>query len=284
VHTPHSRIVAAPRAAADGAHENTFPAIALLLLLLCADAGFTLLHLISVETGWLRATGISLEADGGPAEIFQYVKEFWIIVCMAAAFAATRRAVYAGWACVFVFLLVDDAGKVHEQVGAWLGQRYGFAAPFGLRPDDIGELLFAGAVGIATLAIVGPAVWRGTEQCRRISRDVFALIVVLAFFGVVADVLHVIAYFGESLLAQVLLVVEDGGEMIVMSALTAYAFHVGSHVGRTRLDLWSIVTTPRLWGFGQLLSPGPATLKDDAPRAGSWQHEWPDESSDRRSA
>jgi hypothetical protein len=34
--------------------------------------------------------------------------------------------------------------------------------------------------------------------------------------GVVVDILHVIAYMGRSLLAQVLLVVEDGGEMILL--------------------------------------------------------------------
>jgi hypothetical protein len=246
VRLPTYQLKVAPQGKAD-VNENTSPAVALLLLLICADAGFALLHLINVETGWLRGTEISLEADGGPAEIYQYVKEFWIIVCMVLAFVSTRRAVYASWAFVFLFLLVDDAGKLHENVGAWLGQRYGLPAVFGLRPDDMGELLFAGAVGLSTIAVVGVAVRRGTEQCRRISRDLFSLIFVLALFGVVVDMLHVVAYLGESLLAQVLLVLEDGGEMIVMSALTAYAFHVVSHVGRTRLDLWSIVRTRLAW-------------------------------------
>ena len=60
-------------------------------------------------------------------------------------------------------------------------------------------------------------------------------------FGIGFDVLHVIAYFEQSLLAQVLLVVEDGGEIVVMSAMTAYAFHVAAHAGRPRLDLWSVM-------------------------------------------
>ena len=221
--------------------ETTKPAVALLLLLTCTDAVFTLLHLIYVETDWLRGRPMSLEADGGPAETMQYVKEFWVGICMVFAFVSTRYLAYAVWALFFFFLLVDDAAQVHERVGFWLGQRYGFRAPFGLRPDDVGELLFAGAVGVTMLGGVGAAVLRGTEQSRRISRDLLCLVFMLALFGIGVDVLHVITYMGQSLMAQVLLVVEDGGEMIVMSAMAAYAFHVACYAGRTRFDLWSIV-------------------------------------------
>ena len=230
-------------------HESMFPAVALMLLLLCADAAFILLHLINVETGWLRGNRISLEDDGGPAELFQYLKEFWIVVCMVVAFTSTRHVVYLSWAFVFVFLLADDAGRIHEGVGGWLAQRYDLPAPFGLRAKDIGELLFAGAIGLAAIGVVGLAVRLGTEQCRRISRDLGLLVVALAVVGVLVDMLHTIAYMERSLLAQVLLVVEDGGEMLVMSALTGYAFHVASHVGRTRFDLWSVVRTQFAWSM-----------------------------------
>ena len=217
------------------------PAATLLLLLICADLVFIVLHLVNVETGWFRGIGISLEADGGLPETYQYVKEFWIAVCMAATFWRTRVWAYAVWSIVFAFLLLDDAGQIHERVGAWLGQQYALPAMFGLRPDDMGELLFAAMIGASMLALVGLASWRGGEQSRRISRDVLFLIFVLAIVGVVVDMLHVISYLQRSLLAQVLLVVEDGGEMLVMSALTAYAFHVASHGGRTRFDLWADV-------------------------------------------
>jgi hypothetical protein len=250
VHTPHSQLEAVRLAKAE-AIENTSPAIALLLLLICADAGFTLLHLINVETGWLRAAAMSLEADGGPAETYQYVKEFWVVVCLVFAFVSTRHAAYVSWALVFLFLLVDDATQVHERMGAWLGQRYALPGAFGLSPNHVGELLFAGAVGVSTLAVVGAAVRRGTSQCRRISRDLLCLIFVLALLGVVIDAIHVIAYVKGSLLAQVLLVVEDGGEMVVLSALTAYAFHVASHAGRTHFDLWSIVRARLVRSLGQ---------------------------------
>ncbi len=218
-----------------------------MLLLFCGDAVFTVLHLINVETGWFRGSRISLEEDGGPAEIFQYLKEFSIVVCMVVAFISTRHAAYLSWAFVFLFLLADDAGKIHEGVGGWLARRYELPAPFGLRSQDLGELLFSGAIGVAILGAVGVAVRHGTEQCRRISRDLGCLLVALALVGVLIDMLHTIAYTRQSLLAQVLLVVEDGGEMFVMSAVMAYAFHVATHVGRTRFDLWFHVRTRLAW-------------------------------------
>lgn len=227
------------RPVTETARDNITPAATLLLLLVCTDLAFIVLHLANVETGWLRGVGISLEADGGLPETYQYVKEFWIAVCMAATFWRTRIRAYAVWAIMFAFLLVDDAGQVHERVGAWLGQQYALPALFGLRADDMGELLFAAMIGTSMLALLGLASWRGGEQSGRITRDVLCLIVALAILGVFVDMLHVVSYLRRSLVAQVLLVVEDGGEMLVMSALTAYAFHVASHGGRTRFDLWA---------------------------------------------
>jgi hypothetical protein len=237
--------------------EITSPAIAVFLLLICADLGFTLLHLVGTETDWLRGTRTSLEAEGGPAETFQYLKEFWVMVCMAAAFVFTRRAVFVSWALIFLFLLADDSAQLHENVGSWLGGRFAFSAPFGLRSKDIGELLFAGTAGLFMIAVVGAGLWRGTEHCRRVSRNLGILIVSLAVVGIVVDVLHVIAYFGKSLWAQVLLVVEDGGEMVVMSAITAYAFQVATHRGQTRLDLWSVVKTVLAWDVTRSWRPAP---------------------------
>jgi hypothetical protein len=106
-------------------------------------------------------------------------------------------------------------------------------------PNDTGELIVAASVALTMVAIVGVTSWRRGEQSERISRDVLSLICALGVLGVFVDMLHVVTYLNGSLLAQVLLVVEDGGEMLVMSGLTAYAFHVTSHRGRTRFDLWA---------------------------------------------
>ena len=213
----------------------------LLLLLVAADLAFIFLHVLYIETSLLRGRPFSLEADNGLPEAFQYVKQFWVALCMAAMFRRTREVVYIGWMLVFTFLLLDDAFQFHERIGEWLGQRYALPVVFGLRPDDIGELLFAAIVGGAAAVLIGLCVWRGDADARIISRDMIILVLILAGLGVGLDLLHVITYFKAPLLAQFLLIVEDGGEMLAVSAMVAYMVNVLNHQGRATLDLWAIM-------------------------------------------
>jgi hypothetical protein len=213
----------------------------LLLLLLAADLAFIALHVIYVETTLLRGRPFSLEADNGLPESFQYVKQFWIALCMLTLFRRTREVVYIGWSIVFAFLLLDDAFQFHENFGHWLGSQYSLPVAFGLRPDDIGELLFASLIGGVTVLLIGFGFWRGDTDARIVSRDTALLVIVLAALGVGVDLLHVITYFNAPLLGRLLLIVEDGGEMLVVSAIAAYTFNVLIHEGRAPLDLWAII-------------------------------------------
>jgi hypothetical protein len=149
--------------------------------------------------------------------------------------------VYIGWAVVFAFLLFDDAFQFHERFGEWLGAQYALPVAFGLRPDDIGELLFASAIGGLTVLLIGFGFWRGDAAARTVSRDTALLVGVLAGLGVGVDILHVITYFKAPLLAQFLLILEDGGEMLVVTAIAAYVFNVLIHEGRATVDLWAII-------------------------------------------
>jgi hypothetical protein len=223
----------------------------LLLLLIAADLAFILLHVIYVETSLLRGRPFSLEADNGLPEAYQYVKQFWLALSMAALFRRTREIVYIGWTIVFAFLLMDDAFQFHEHFGQWLAAHYSVPVAFGLRPDDIGELLFAGAIGGVTLVLIGFGYWRGDQQARIVSRDMAILVVLLAGLGVGVDVLHVITYFKAPLLGHFLLIVEDGGEMIVVSLMAAYIFNVLNHDGRATVDLWDSVRGFYMRRFGR---------------------------------
>ena len=213
----------------------------LLLLLLAADLAFIFLHVLYVETTLLRGRPFSLEADNGLPEAFQYVKQFWVALCMALMFRRVREVVYIGWMLVFTFLLMDDAFQIHEHIGQWLGANYALPVVFGLRPDDIGELLFAAFIGSVTTVLIGFGYWRGDADARIVSRDMIIMVIVLAGLGVGVDILHVITYFKAPLLAQFLLILEDGGEMLVVSAMVAYMVNVLNHRGRATVDLWAIM-------------------------------------------
>ena len=73
------------------------------------------------------------------------------------------------------------------------------------------------------------------------ARDMDHMLIVLDGLGVGVDILHVITYFRTPLLAQFLLILEDGGEMLVVSAMVAYMVNVLKHQGRATVDLWAIM-------------------------------------------
>ena len=214
-------------------------------LLLCIDLAFVLIHTIHVWTPWLGNKKYSIEADHGLAEVYQYIKLVWMVACLATAFLQTRIKVFISWTILFAFLLLDDAAQIHESVGFWLGQRFGLPAIAGLRPDDFGEILFAAFIGGLTIGVVAYTLWRGEPRARQVSRDILCLLCVLAFFAVGVDTLHVIAYFSSSPLSPVLAMIEDGGEMIVISVLTCYTFDIVSNAGQIRIDVWG--TLRSLW-------------------------------------
>jgi hypothetical protein len=213
----------------------------LLTMLIAADLAFIVLHVIYVETALLRGRPFSLEADNGVPEAYQYVKQFWVALCMVGLFRRTREVSYIGVGVIFTFLLLDDAFQMHEHFGKWLAAQYSLPVAFGLRPDDIGELLFAGGVGAVTVSLIGLGYWRGGPDARIVTRDISILILLLAGLGVGVDVIHVISYYKAPLLAQFLLILEDGGEMLVVSATAGYVFNVLIHEGRAPLGLWAIM-------------------------------------------
>jgi hypothetical protein len=211
-------------------------------MLIAADLAFIVLHVIYVETALLKGQPFSLEADNGIPEAYQYVKQFWVALCMVGLFRRTRELTYVGVGVVFAFLLMDDAFQIHEHFGKWLAAHYSLPVAFGLRSDDIGELIFAAGIGGVTLLLIGIGYWRGGPDARIVTRDISILILLLAGLGVGVDVIHVITYFKAPLLAQFLLILEDGGEMLVVSATAAYVFNVLIHEGRAPVDLWAMIS------------------------------------------
>lgn len=232
------------------------PTLALLALLVSADLAFMLMHGMHAWSPWLRGSHFSLESDRGLAEQYQYIKQLWIVICLGLAFLQTRSKAFAGWMVLFAFLLVDDAAQIHERVGFWLGAQLSLPAIAGLRPDDFGELSFAALVGGLTIGMVALSFRRGSDHSRQLSRDLLCLVVVLAFFGVAVDTLHVIAYFRMPAFSQLLALFEDGGEMLVVSALTCYVFDIVGHGGALRIDVWGTVRSA--WGAKRATAVVPA--------------------------
>lgn len=126
-----------------------------LLLLISTDVAFILVHLLrEIPLSMFARRLYSLETDRGYAEIFQYVKTYWVVILLGALAWRTRAYVYAGWALLFAYMLCDDALMIHERGGGAIASRWGFESRFGLRPQDFGELTVAGAFGLAFLVLI----------------------------------------------------------------------------------------------------------------------------------
>jgi hypothetical protein len=191
----------------------------LLGLLLATDLAFIAVHVVHTSTPYLASPLNSLERDRGYAEYFQYTKLYWIVLLSALLWLKHRAGLFAGWLVVFASLLVDDMFSVHESGGARAAAALGLAPVLGLRAQDVGELLVTAVAGIAILARLGLGHLRADPAARALSGRLLGMLAALACVGVGADMLH--QAFADGAVGQTLVVLEDGGELLVVSAIVS---------------------------------------------------------------
>jgi len=191
----------------------------LLFLLLLSDLVFILLH-ISYEMHLLNSTLFSIERDLGYAEIYQYIKEYWIILLLFIMAIKRNHIIYFTWSTLFMYLLLDDALQLHEKLGHKLVLKFGLEGGFNLRAQDFGELGITAFFGLLLFSFIGWSYLRSDSAAKQISKHLFILVLSLAFFGVIVDILHIAIPWGKSMWG----LIEDGGEMIIMSIIVWYVF------------------------------------------------------------
>ena len=199
----------------------------LVLLFLSMDVVFILLH-IAFKSNFINVPLISIERDRGYPEVYQYMKEIW--ACMLLMILATRRPrlLYISWAVLFFYLLLDDSMQIHEDVGNAISQYLNFQPMLGLRAKDFGEIIVSAISGSIIFGFIGFASLKSDATERKRSMHLFILILLLAFFGIFVDMVHIASPGGDDIWA----LVEDGGEMIIMSLLLGYIFSLKRNTGK----------------------------------------------------
>jgi hypothetical protein len=195
----------------------------LLLLLLAADLLFVGLQVLH-SFGYAGDPRFSLGAERGYAEIYQYVKFFWTAALLSWFAVETREGLYGMGALLFAYFLLDDALGIHENAGFTMAEGLGVPSVLGLRGQDLGELGVSVLVGLFFLGLGGWAYRRGTPRARQLGRFVVMGVVALAVFGIGADLLHQLAESRWPWTDLPLVVMEDGGEMIVVSVITWFVY------------------------------------------------------------
>jgi len=197
-----------------------------LLVLVALDFAFIVLHgvrgLLGGVDGPLPDYRLRIDIDGGFAEIFNYLKLAAITVLCLAVWRRGRHAAPLLWGLVFLFALADDALSLHEDIGNMLVAPLGLPAVLGLRPNDLGELIVWAAPGVLLLVPLAYVTWRTPPKARRFSQRLVVLLAALVFFAVVVDMVHIMVVHWSRYVNGMLSLIEDGGEMVVVSAVCAY--------------------------------------------------------------
>jgi hypothetical protein len=220
-----------------GAALGVSAVLPLLAVLLSADVLLIAVHIAKPYFDTLRPHHFSLEADRGLAEYCQYIKQAIVVLAMLWCWHRTRVRTFVIWSVFFALMLYDDSHSLHERMGEELAATWVLPGFAGLRPQDVGELLFAAAVGAFTISslLLVNAHERGAAKAHTL--NVVLLLAALAVCGVLVDAIHVIAHFSGSRFSWVLAVIEDGGELIVMTLITTYACRLAAHGLRAQVPL-----------------------------------------------
>lgn len=190
--------------------------------LLAGDVLLLLAHFLVVYGVLLSDHRFFVDVDGGYGEWFQYCKYGGLIVLLASLAKRPSQPLYLFWGALFGFFLLDDSLRWHEVAGLWLAQTADFPSLLTLRPQDLGELAFAAVSGLCLVTALIFAYQHSDASARRFSQKLLLALAGLAFFGVGIDVVQVISQAWVKpypILRELLIVLEEGGEMMTVSAM-----------------------------------------------------------------
>ena len=198
----------------------------LLISLLMIDLAFITAHILKFSTNLVSSYLFSIEQNKGYAEIYQEIKEIWIVALLCYLLVRRREAIYAIWMSFFGFLLLNGVLTFHERIAGSLSTHLmPFAWPIAYKVK-LGELALFAVIGVVlwvSLKLIYPK--SGAHE-QAVSRKLLYLLIWLMFFALGVDLLHIgiRKIFDMQIVYDVMGGIEEGGEMIVMSFIYAYLF------------------------------------------------------------
>jgi hypothetical protein len=204
----------------------------LLAVLLAADGILILLHIASNlhEMRFIGDAGRMVEdlrfrinEELGYGEIFGYLKSFAIAAALFACYRRARAPAFAALAFTFAVIILDDSLRVHEFFGSVIEKDLALRPAFGVRPQDLGELMVWSALGFVVVTALAVGFLRSDWEARPRAALFLALFALLVFFAVGVDMLQIA--FGSMFRGahRVWTVIEEGGEMATLSLTCATA-------------------------------------------------------------
>lgn len=201
------------------------PQAILLCLLLATDLLFIFFHSLQLGIDYPHDKNFRLNWARGYPENFQYIKFLWAGCLLFWIFICRRRLPYLLLSGVLAYLLLDDANEIHENIGERLAMAYPNAGFWGIHPQDITEFLTMITLGTFMLLLMALSWFLSRQSERRDVVPIVVLILCIGFFAVVVDFAHGIVG-NNPMLDELFRIIEEGGEMISATLLTAWIFSI----------------------------------------------------------
>lgn len=208
--------------------SHYFKSFSLTLLFILVGIDFVFMGLHAMKSlGFLTDPNMSVTQKWGYPESFQYLKAAFVAGCFFWLGSKYKKPQLYSWAVIFLYVLLDDSLEIHEHLGYHAGTFLENAGISGGK--TVGELLVFAALGFIVFIPLFYYYFRSNHRDLKImSQDLFMLFAAMLFFGIGVDVLHDMAETG-TILNGVLGLVEDGGEMLVMSVIIWYTWTMIQH-------------------------------------------------------
>ena len=192
------------------------------LVLIAVDLFFVLLHFYYFICDDYNKMYLISE-DGSYAEFFQYLKEIILFILLIISSLKYKSKHLGVWAFLFIYLFLDDSLSIHENFEHWFLNDPEYIEINGIPIKDAYQLI--------PTAIFGFVFMMGfyftysdilVKKIKILSQALLISLVMLAFFGVLLDLIQGIGDIGGRVKA-IFDLSEDFGEMIVMSLMLALA-------------------------------------------------------------
>jgi hypothetical protein len=200
----------------------------LLAVLLTVDVALVALHLGHFWYEWygtgVRSEQFRLDVEGGYAEWWEGAKGLLCVLLLAAAWSHSRVHALAALAVVFGIGTLDNLLGLHERAGAHLSVLLApTAAIFPRAPAAFGEVAYLLAEALVIVVVLFLGFRRTLPALRPAPLAMVALIILLGGFGIGVDILTTALIGGHPIASRAVLMLEESGELMVLSVATAYA-------------------------------------------------------------
>ena len=166
---------------------------------------------------------IDLGAEASVISRFLYLLEISTATFFFIAFVLTRKRFFLFFAILYLIIFFDDYLQIHETFGLFLDKNFTLSNIFGLRGQDIGELLAWLIMAICIIPL-------GITSFRKLNRAeiiycyaVGSSFAMLLFCAVLLDMIHILVD-RDGMMWHSIGILEDGGELVAISLPLGLAF------------------------------------------------------------